>query len=57
MKTHFREIVQNSIELMIRKDMEGWPPDCTGWLYQPYRPEKVLMPNEDLQNTTSHPVK
>lgn len=25
---------------MIRREVEGWPPDCVGFLYQPKRPNR-----------------
>ena len=28
------------IQKMIKKDMEAWPPECFGWLYQAQRPLK-----------------
>lgn len=38
MKYNTKKAIQTTINVMIRRDMEGWPPDCIGWTYQPIRP-------------------
>lgn len=38
MKYNTKKAIQTTINVMIRRDMEGWPPDCIGWAYQPIRP-------------------
>lgn len=38
MKYNTQKVIQKTLHDMIRRDMEGWPPVCTGWMYQPKRP-------------------
>lgn len=38
MKQAMGKILQSAI----KREAYGWPPDCAGFFYQPYRPEKDL---------------
>lgn len=35
--------------------MEGWPPVCTGWMYQPKRPEQMQKEENALRMKTEKP--
>jgi len=40
-------VVKDAVQQTIRREAEGWPPDCMAlWTYQPHRPEKPLKKEE-----------
>lgn len=45
MEINVKNLVKTSLDKMIKKDMEVWPPECSGWLYQPYRPKSQPVKN------------
>ena len=55
MKYNTSKIIQKTLNDMIRRDMEGWPPVCTGWMYQPKRPEQMQKEENALRMKTEKP--
>lgn len=55
MKYNTPKAIQKALNAMIRRDMEGWPPDCTGWVYQPNRPEQMQKEENVLCEKTEKP--
>lgn len=55
MKYNTKKAIQTTINVMIRRDMEGWPPVCTGWMYQPKRPEQMQKEENVLRIKTEKP--
>ena len=47
MEMKVRNLIKKSLEKMMKKDMEVWPPECSGWLYQPCRPKSQLIKDTD----------
>lgn len=47
MEMKVRNLIKKSLEKMLKKDMEVWPPECSGWLYQPCRPKSQLIKDTD----------
>lgn len=47
MEMKVRNLMKKSLEKMMKKDMEVWPPECSGWLYQPCRPKSQLIKDTD----------
>ena len=39
MEINMKSLMKKFLKNMIKKDIEDWPPECSGWLYQPYRPK------------------
>lgn len=39
MKDTLKKALKISIQTMLYHDLKEWPPDCLGWIYQPFRPE------------------
>lgn len=33
-------LLKRATEKMIRREVEGWPPDCVTFVYQPKRPRR-----------------
>lgn len=52
MKYNTQKVVKKALNTMIKRDMEGWPPDCTGWMYQPKRPEQLRKEEKALRKKT-----
>lgn len=44
-----KENIKQVIDRMIDKDYDGWPPECMGLWYQPYRPKNNLLPKRKAQ--------
>ena len=50
MKIQVKEFVKKKIEVLVKRDIQEWPPACTGWLYHPQRPRvSEKHPQEKLQ--------
>lgn len=39
MKDTLKKALKIGIQTMLYHDLKEWPPDCLGWIYQPFRPE------------------
>lgn len=39
MKNTLKKALKIGIQTMLYHDLKEWPPDCLGWIYQPFRPE------------------
>ena len=42
MKQHLHAAERKTIQSMIRREYDGWPPLSATFFYQPHRPEKPL---------------
>lgn len=40
MKQHLHAAERKTIQSMIRREYDGWPPQSAAFFYQPHRPEK-----------------
>ena len=56
-KTNVNVLLKRVTEKMIRREVEGWPPDCVTFAYQPKRPKRqdiaalsVVRPNQPTEN-------
>ena len=47
MEINMKSLMKKFLKNMIKKDIEDWPPECPGWLYQPYRPKSQPIKNDD----------
>ena len=45
-KKNLWKAVKKAAELEAEMKNTGWPPDCSGFLYQPKRPKKVIINGE-----------
>lgn len=48
LKEHLKQLGKAQLEKTIRREMDKWPPDCYGPLYQPKRPP---LPSQEQQQT------
>lgn len=55
MKLTSQRLVRNALKAMIEQDMERRTPTCTGWLYQPKRPEQMQKEENVLCKKTENP--
>lgn len=39
-KANVNVLLKRATEKMIRREVEGWPPDCVTFAYQPKRPKR-----------------
>lgn len=46
MEMKVRNLMKNLLK-NDEKDMEVWPPECSGWLYQPCRPKSQFIKDTD----------
>lgn len=56
-KANVNVLLKRVTERMIRREVEGWPPDCVTFAYQPKRPNRqdsaalsVVRPNQPTEN-------
>ena len=47
MKQHLHAAERKTIQSMIRREYNGWPPLSSVFFYQPHRPEKPLPKPQD----------
>lgn len=47
-KKNLWKAVKKAAELEADMKNTGWPPDCSGFLYQPKRPKKVIINGDQL---------
>ena len=43
MEINMKSLMKKFLKNMIK----DWPPECSGWLYQPYRPKSQPIKNDD----------
>lgn len=49
-KNKANALLKRATEKMIRHEVEGWPPDCVTFVYQPKRPRR----EDNVMNGVAH---
>ena len=52
-----KDNIKHIINRIVDKDYDGWPPECMGLWYQPYRPEKQPSHKRTVEEQTKSTIK